>query len=107
MGKRAVVLCTEPFRVTARNIARVLGLPPLLIGVMLGLAYLGSLLGAFVIAMLPGRLLIGIPLYFDPRLTPVIFGLGLLLSMIGGLFSGFFPAYCASRESPADVLRRI
>lgn len=27
MGKRAVVLCTEPFRVTARNIARVLGLP--------------------------------------------------------------------------------
>ncbi len=27
MGKRAVVLCTEPFRVTAKNIARVLGLP--------------------------------------------------------------------------------
>jgi hypothetical protein len=27
MGKRAVVLCTEPFVVTARNIARVLGLP--------------------------------------------------------------------------------
>ena len=27
MGKRAVVLCTAPFEVTARNIARVLGLP--------------------------------------------------------------------------------
>jgi hypothetical protein len=27
MGKRAVVLCTVPFEVTARNIARVLGLP--------------------------------------------------------------------------------
>ena len=27
LGKRAVVLCTEPFEVTARNIARVLGLP--------------------------------------------------------------------------------
>ena len=27
MGKRAVVLCTEPFVVTARNIARLLGLP--------------------------------------------------------------------------------
>jgi hypothetical protein len=27
LGKRAVVLCTEPFTVTARNIARVLGLP--------------------------------------------------------------------------------
>ncbi|MBS0241132.1 MAG: hypothetical protein JSS20_03070 [Proteobacteria bacterium] len=27
MGKRAVVLCTEPFEVTAKNIARVLGLP--------------------------------------------------------------------------------
>ncbi|HCC42814.1 MAG TPA: hypothetical protein DEQ32_00365 [Gammaproteobacteria bacterium] len=26
-GKRAVVLCTRPFIVTARNIARVLGLP--------------------------------------------------------------------------------
>jgi hypothetical protein len=26
LGKRAVVLCTEPFEVTARNIARVLGL---------------------------------------------------------------------------------
>ena len=26
MGKRAVVLCTEPFTVTAKNIARVLGL---------------------------------------------------------------------------------
>ncbi len=25
LGKRAVVLCTEPFEVTARNIARVLG----------------------------------------------------------------------------------
>ena len=25
-GKRAVVLCTEPFEVTARNIARTLGL---------------------------------------------------------------------------------
>jgi hypothetical protein len=27
LGKRAVVLCTEPFEVTAKNIARVLGLP--------------------------------------------------------------------------------
>ena len=27
LGKRAVVLCTEPFEVTARQIARVLGLP--------------------------------------------------------------------------------
>jgi len=27
LGKRAVVLCTQPFQVTARNIARVLGLP--------------------------------------------------------------------------------
>jgi hypothetical protein len=27
MGKRAVVLCTQPFEVTAKNIARVLGLP--------------------------------------------------------------------------------
>ena len=26
LGKRAVVLCTEPFEVTARNIARILGL---------------------------------------------------------------------------------
>jgi len=26
-GKRAVVLCTQPFVVTARNIARVMGLP--------------------------------------------------------------------------------
>tara|TARA_B100001939_G_C16719086_1_gene520409 strand:+ start:371 stop:592 length:222 start_codon:yes stop_codon:yes gene_type:complete len=26
-GKRAVVLCTEPFIVTARNIARVMGMP--------------------------------------------------------------------------------
>jgi len=26
LGKRAAVLCTEPFAVTARNIARVLGL---------------------------------------------------------------------------------
>jgi hypothetical protein len=27
LGKRAVVLCTEPFEVTARNIARMMGLP--------------------------------------------------------------------------------
>jgi hypothetical protein len=27
LGKRAVVLCTEPFEVTAKNIARVLGRP--------------------------------------------------------------------------------
>jgi hypothetical protein len=27
MGKRAVVLCTTPFVVTAKNIARVMGLP--------------------------------------------------------------------------------
>lgn len=27
MGKRAGVLCTEPFVVTAQNIARVMGLP--------------------------------------------------------------------------------
>lgn len=27
LGKRALVLCTEPFEVTAKNIARVLGLP--------------------------------------------------------------------------------
>lgn len=27
LGKRALVLCTEPFEVTARNIARVMGLP--------------------------------------------------------------------------------
>jgi hypothetical protein len=26
-GKRALVLCTEPFEVTARNIARIMGLP--------------------------------------------------------------------------------
>ena len=26
-GKRAVVLCTEPFVVTAKNIARMMGLP--------------------------------------------------------------------------------
>ncbi|MAN21514.1 MAG: hypothetical protein CL985_00050 [Euryarchaeota archaeon] len=27
LGKRAVVLCTEPFVVTAKNIARVMGMP--------------------------------------------------------------------------------
>ena len=27
LGKRAVVLCTEPFEVTAKNIARMMGLP--------------------------------------------------------------------------------
>lgn len=27
LGKRAVVLCTEPFEITARNMARMLGLP--------------------------------------------------------------------------------
>ncbi len=27
LGKRAVVLCTEPFEVTAQNIARIMGLP--------------------------------------------------------------------------------
>lgn len=27
LGKRALVLCTEPFEVTAKNIARMLGLP--------------------------------------------------------------------------------
>lgn len=27
LGKRALVLCTEPFEVTAKNIARVMGLP--------------------------------------------------------------------------------
>ena len=26
-GKRAIVVCTEPFEVTAKNIARMLGLP--------------------------------------------------------------------------------
>jgi hypothetical protein len=26
LGKRALVLCTEPFEVTARNIARIMGL---------------------------------------------------------------------------------
>jgi hypothetical protein len=27
LGKRALVLCTEPFEVTARNIAKIMGLP--------------------------------------------------------------------------------
>jgi len=27
LGKRAVVLCTEPFEVTAQNIARIMGVP--------------------------------------------------------------------------------
>lgn len=27
LGKRALVLCTDPFEVTAKNIARMLGLP--------------------------------------------------------------------------------
>jgi hypothetical protein len=27
LGKRAIVVCTEPFEVTAKNIARMLGLP--------------------------------------------------------------------------------
>ena len=27
LGKRAIVLCTEPFEVTARNLARMMGLP--------------------------------------------------------------------------------
>ena len=27
LGKRAIVLCTEPFEVTARTIARMMGLP--------------------------------------------------------------------------------
>ena len=27
LGKRAVVLCTEPFEVTSKNIARMLGIP--------------------------------------------------------------------------------
>jgi hypothetical protein len=27
LGKRALVLCTDPFEVTARNIARIMGLP--------------------------------------------------------------------------------
>jgi hypothetical protein len=27
LGKRAIVVCTDPFEVTAKNIARMLGLP--------------------------------------------------------------------------------
>jgi len=27
LGKRALVLCTKPFEVTAKNIARIMGLP--------------------------------------------------------------------------------
>ena len=27
LGKRAVVLCTEPFEITAKNIAKIMGLP--------------------------------------------------------------------------------
>jgi len=27
LGKRAIVICTEPFEVTARNIARTMGIP--------------------------------------------------------------------------------
>jgi|TARA_Y100000310_G_scaffold257938_1_gene266163 hypothetical protein len=27
LGKRAVVLCTHPFEVTAKNIARIMGMP--------------------------------------------------------------------------------
>ncbi|MEM7407994.1 MAG: hypothetical protein AAF458_22075 [Pseudomonadota bacterium] len=27
LGKRAIVLCTDPFEVTSRNIARMLGMP--------------------------------------------------------------------------------
>jgi|TARA_B100000676_G_scaffold313387_1_gene394129 hypothetical protein len=27
LGKRAIVVCTEPFEITARNIARMMGLP--------------------------------------------------------------------------------
>ena len=38
-------------------------------------------------------------------LSPTVVGLALLVSLITGVVSGFFPAWRAARMSPMDALR--
>jgi len=39
------------------------------------------------------------------ELSPAIIGLALLVAVLTGLLSGFFPAWRAARMNPVDALR--
>jgi putative ABC transport system permease protein len=43
--------------------------------------------------------------YFPARLSPMVIGLALLVSLVTGVASGFFPAWRAARLDPVDALR--
>jgi putative ABC transport system permease protein len=47
----------------------------------------------------------GLSFLFPAELSPVVVGIALLVSLITGVVSGFFPAYRAARMSPVDALR--
>ena len=53
----------------------------------------------------PRRLLLVIRRFIPATMSLNIIGIALLVSIITGLLSGFFPAWRAARMNPVDALR--
>ncbi len=77
------------------------------------LAVVGSLLGCLlaivIVILVPLRVLLGIEVAVDLSVNLVLFASAVAfgLSIIGGAFAGIIPAFVATRQSPADVLRGL
>ncbi|MBF0407616.1 MAG: ABC transporter permease [Candidatus Riflebacteria bacterium] len=67
----------------------------------------GCLAGVLFIYFVPVKIILGVQTVIEPSISPMVLLAGILLAMAGGSIAGFFPALHASRQSPAEALRRI
>ena len=68
---------------------------------------IGCLISPVILMFLPVKTLIGIDANIHIGISPLVLVASLLLSLLGGIIAGIFPAFVASRQRPAEALRSI
>ncbi len=63
------------------------------------------LLGGLIALAIAWPLTLGMRKFLPAELSPLVVGIALLVSLLTGVLSGFFPAWRAARMNPVDALR--
>lgn len=74
-------------------------------------AIIGGILGCIVaviaLIFIPAKAIIGVETSTRIGISPLIIIVGLLLALLGGIIAGLIPAFIASKQRPAELLRSL